>query len=192
MTDNLTGPELFNAVGSKVADAHETGTDAELARFDLSVASILATQANTAALVMFAGLFAHVHDVRDADLEGWAKVVPPSPRTECWSMQVRRPECIERHTDDCTYTDPAPEPPHELLPVGTRVLVSDWLWDQDDDSIRLQNPKPGRISGYDTHRTKYRWQYEFSPGQYSKADMWAFADNRVEIHPDGPECPPAP
>lgn len=83
------------------------------------------------------------------------------------------------------------EPEHVLLPVGTRVLVSDWQRDG-DNVLRLTNPQPGRISGYDLHKSKYQWQREWEPGLYAERAAWAFVDNRVAVHPDGPQCPPPP
>lgn len=128
-------------------------------------------------------------------MDGWRQVIPRAPLPECRSKEARRPECADRHTDDCAYADPPPEPKHELLPIGTRVLVSDWEWEDPDPwergerKLRLKNPQAGRISGYDMHKSKYRWQREWEPGRYAETDSWAFADNRVEVHPDGPDVP---
>lgn len=114
----------------------------------------------------------------------------PEPCTE----DYRRPECADGHTDDCEYEEP--EPPHELLPVGTRVLVSEPVWDENERRIVWANPEPGKIVGLDAFQTKYRWRREWNweEGRYSENDQWALADNRVVVHPDGPECssPPQP
>jgi hypothetical protein len=106
--------------------------------------------------------------------------------------QVSGPfEQVTSYVHDTQPPEPKPkEPKHELLPVGTRVLVSDWF--RDRDGIRRTNPVAGRISGYNMHRTKYRWQREYSTDHYASEDSWAYADNRVTVHPDGPKCPPAP
>lgn len=106
--------------------------------------------------------------------------------------QVSGPfEQVTAYYHDTQPPEPKPEEPeHELLPVGTRVLVSDWMCDGDE--IRHTNPVASRISGYDMYRTKYRWQREYEHGIYASRDSWAVADNRVIVHPDGPECPPAP
>lgn len=195
MTDNPTGPELFRRSRSELRLAFERGRSSaqekDTALLSLEFAKVGAIQANTAALVTLGGLFAAAMDLRSADLDAWQKVIPPSPLTECWSRDKRRPECKDRHTEDCPYTDPVPEPEHVLLAVGTRVLVSDWERD-DDGVLRLTNPAPGRISGYDMHRTKYRWQREWDEDHYSTHESWAFVDNRVQVHPDGPTHPSTP
>ena len=86
--------------------------------------------------------------------------------------------------------EPEAEPKHKLLPVGTRVLVHDLVWNEDTRKPEPTNPEPGKIVGYDMHRTKYRWRREwnYQEDRYSEHDQWAFADNRVQVHPDGPEC----
>lgn len=176
MTNNPTGPELFERA---------------LSVSDLTDSRVAAINANTAALVMLTGLYAASHSMRSRELEVWADVIPKPPMTECWGKEARRPACAERHTEDCPYVDPVPEPKHVLLDVGTRVLVSDWERD-DDGRLALSNPQAGRISGYDMHKSKYRWQKEWEPGRYSTYDSWAFVDNRVQVHPDGPVCPTIP
>lgn len=104
---------------------------------------------------------------------------------------------LEGEYDTMPFDDPAATlrellPKHVLLDVGTRVLVSDLEWNEQTRKPERTNPQPGRISGYDMSKSKYRWRFEFSPGRYTEVDSWAFADNRVEVHPDGPKCPPPP
>lgn len=113
----LTGPELYAAVGDKVADAHMETPGSPMEQSDLAMARLMATQANTAALVMFAGLYADAHGIRSRELEAWAEKIPSPPLVECWGMDIRRPECAERHTEDCAYTDPIPEPKPPVLYV---------------------------------------------------------------------------
>jgi hypothetical protein len=196
MTDNerdpQTGPSLFlDSVQEIDAAFNECTADSQRKTDAIASAQVSATQAQVAALVLLAEINALAYGVRSRELEVWREVLPAPPLVECWSKEKRRPECSERHTEDCTYADPVPEPEHVLLPVGTRVLVSDWereedMWG-DSYTLRLKNPEAGRISGYDMRRTKYRWQKEWEPGRYASCDSWAFADNRVEVHPDGPE-----
>lgn len=190
MSDNPTGPELFAAVGGKMADAQMETPGSPLELSDLVTAQLMATQANTAALVMFAGLYANAHGIRDRELEVWSEVIPAPPLVECWGMEARRPECAERHTEDCAYTDPVPEPKHELLPVGTRVLVSERKYADEDYP---EQPYVGRIAGYDMYRSKYQINPESygEPGVYRDYVKWAFADNRVERHPEQNPTPPA-
>lgn len=187
MTDPRTGPELFRDSRTELLAAFEQ-SDKERQDQNLMFALIGAIHAQTAATVLLAEIQAGAHGIRNRELEVWNEVIPGPPLVECWGKEVRRPECAERHTEDCAYADPIPEPKHKLLPIGTRVLVSDWERD-DDDNVRLMNPQAGRISGYDMHRTKYRWQREYSTGNYATHESWAFADNRVEVHPDGPAHP---
>jgi hypothetical protein len=165
---------------------------AELADENYQVAVLHASLANTAALVLLAGIQADAHGVRAYELDAWDKVIPMTPMTQCKHKEARRPQCAERHTEDCPYADPVPEPKHELLKVGTRVLVHDLVYDEETHRPRKSNPEAGRISGYAAGKSKYRWQYEHSLGHYSSHESFTFADNRVEVHPDGPECPPAP
>lgn len=124
MTANPTGPELFRRSWSELELAFERdqssarGRDAALLSLEFAKAD--AIQANTAALVMLGELFATAMNLRSADLDAWAKVIPSSPLTECWGMEKRRPQCADRHTDDCTYTDPVREP---QKPTGPRIYV---------------------------------------------------------------------
>lgn len=172
MTDNPTGPALFQ----EAAQHRDT---------------FIAMQANTAALVMFAGLYADAHGIRSRELEVWTEVLPAPPLVECWGKEARRPECAERHTEDCAYADPVPEPKHVLLPVGTRVLVSERKYADEDYP---QQPYVGIVKGYDMHRSKYQIRPEIfgEPGTYFEHVRWAFADNRVERHPEQNPTPPAP
>lgn len=193
-----TGPDLFAFAESAFGKAKEAGQkptkptygSAE-ETYQFQAAAHHGRQANTAAIVMLAEIIANASGVDHDDLDAWREKIGMTWLKECRGQSTRRPECAERHTEDCTYADPIPEPKHELLPVGTRVLVSDWRVNPEGE-LRLTNPQPGRISGHAAGGHKYRWQYEFEPGIYSDHDQFAFADNRVEVHPDGPECPPAP
>lgn len=192
MTDELTGPELFKHSTSHLRDVIDPQMEDQDDTLFLRIAQVQATNANTAALVMLAGLYADAHGIRNRELEVWSEAIPPSPLVECWGKDARRPQCAERHTDDCDYADPVLEPKHVLLPVGTRVLVSEPEYDEAARKVVWKNPQAGRISGYDMGRTRYRWQHEYGPGHYTSHDSWAFVDNRVVVHPDGPECPPVP
>lgn len=186
----LTGPELFESAIAHLTDViNPPSSDQNNDEF-LKISQVYATQANTAAIVLLAGIVADAANIRAFELDAWAEVIPAPPLKECKGQELRRPACTERHTNDCAYTDPVPEPKHELLPVGTRVLVSEKEVDR-EGKIRYHNPVAGRISGYDMHRTKYRWQTEFEPGRYASHDYWAFVGNSVQVHPDGPECPSA-
>jgi hypothetical protein len=190
--DRPTGPETYLSSVHHLSDAQRERFGSAEETSLLAFAQVHAINAQTAAITCLAGLFANAHGLRDADLDGWAEVIPPTPLTECWSMTTRRPQCTPVHTEDCYYTDPVPEPKHVLIPVGTRVLVSDLVYNEKTRTPERTNPQPGRISGYDMSRSKYHWQREFEAGRYSTYDEWAFADNRVQVHPDGPECPSPP
>lgn len=185
-----TGPELFLEVGLEL-DSAFNDTEAGIVEKRLAVASaqVSATQAQTAAIVMLTEVIANAKGVGHYDLEAWREVIPQVPLKECRSKFNRRPECTERHTEDCTYADPVRDPKHGLLPVGTRVLVSDRRMQH--EHYRPQ-PYVGKVDGHDMHHSKYRIRPEIGPGTYSSGIKWAFADNRVQVHPDGPECPPAP
>lgn len=191
-----TGPEHYAEskylAGRANHYTYGDGADPATGHALAAEAQVHATNAQTAAIVMLISAVAPGLP----ELEAWRDVIPAPPLKKCQGKEDRRPECAERHTDDCAYVDPVPEPKHELLPVGTRVLVSNWGWEDPDPwstgkrKLRLMNPEPGVIVGYDLHRSKYRWRREwsFEEGRYSSHDQWAFADNRVEVHPDGPEC----
>lgn len=189
MVDKMTGPKLFEqAVGEQEAVFNDQGqTDMERI-INLLSAQVTATNAQTAAIVML------VNAMPDQlyELEAWRDVIPRPPLKECKGKETRRPECAKRHTEDCPFAEPPPESKHKLLPIGTRVLVTDVKRDDVTGELRFMNPIAGRISGYDQFKTKYRWQREWDAGQYYTYEAWAFADNRVEVHPDGPECPPPP
>jgi hypothetical protein len=185
---------MFQDSRTELNDAFSQGNREE-AHLALEYAKVGAIHANTAALVMIAGLIANATGQRDADLEGWAKVIPSTPLRECWGPETRRPECTPRHTEDCRYADPVPEPKHELLPVGTRVLVQPMVLKYPDGRTEYPgHPYAAKIDGYNLGRTKYRIRKEFGDGKYHSYTEWVFADNRVQVHPDGPEClsPPQP
>jgi hypothetical protein len=190
MTDHLTGPELFTAVGGKIHDAQQETTGSPHALSDLAHAQLMATQAQTAALVMFAGLYADAHGIRSREIEVWTEVIPAPPLVKCWGKEARRPECAERHTEDCAYAEPAPEPKHVLLPVGTRVLVSNPHGANCE--CGSEQPWVGIVRGYDMHRSKYEIAEErySTPGEYYNFTRWAFADNRVQPHPEQPAPEP--
>lgn len=195
MTPNPTGPDLFAHSWKSYEEAFETQGDTGLDNsgaqmLSLLAAQVTATQAQTAALVMFAGLYADAHGIRSREVEVWADAIPSPPLVECWGKETRRPECAERHTDDCEYTDPIPEPKHVLLPVGTRVLVSD----PHGTNCGCSNAQPwvGIVKGYDMHRSKYQINEErhYDPGTYYNHVRWVFADNRVQPHPEQPTPEP--
>jgi hypothetical protein len=193
MNENPTGPDWFASVGGEITDAFAVHDMGERTAALLS-GLINAQQANTAMLKVIADLIANATNQRSADLEGWDKVIPPAPLEECWGKNVRRPACADRHTEDCDYAEPPPEPKHVLLDVGTRVLFHDLVWNEETRKPERTNPKVGKIAGYDLFNSKYQINEERygQPGEYYDFVTWAFADNRVEVHPDGPEYPPPP
>jgi hypothetical protein len=170
MTTKRTGPELFARA---------------LSVRDMTEAQVAAINANTAALVMLAGLYANNHSMRSRELEVWADVLPSPPMVECWGKEARRPACAERHTEDCPYADPPPEPKHELLPIGTRVLVSETATKYKDGRIEYaRQPYAAKIVGYTAGNSKYKLNHEKFGGGYYDFAMYAFADNRVQVHPE--------
>lgn len=184
-----TGPEYVRAVHGALEEASDHNPLAPERAELMQEALVNATMAQTAALVMIAGILADATNNPCFDLESWADVIPAPSLKECKGKQWRRPACAARHTDDCAYADSAPEPKHELLDVGTRVLVSEKRV-HPDGTIEYPNPVPGKISGYDTHKTKYRWRQEYGPGNYALHDQWASIDNSVQVHPDDVDrCP---
>lgn len=119
------------------------------------------------------------------ELDGWREVIPRAPLPTCRSKEARRSECTERHTEDCDYADPPPEPKHELLPIGTRVLVSEGMIKYPDGRVVYdKQPKAAKIVGYDMPRSKYQLNGEKFGGGYYDFVTWAFADNRVQPHPE--------
>jgi len=52
-------------------------------------------------------------------------------------------------------------------------------------------PYVGKVAGYDMHKSKYQINEERygTPGEYYDFVRWTFVDNRVQVHPDGPEHP---
>lgn len=177
-----TGPYHYTEAARLIAQAHRytygDGADPVVGGALAMEAVANAVNGLTAATVMAARINAVAAIIRDTDLEAWGEVIPPAPRTECWSREVRRPECAERHTEDCFYA----EPEHKLLPIGTRVLVSERRYEDEDYP---QQPYAAKIVGYDMHRSKYRLHPASSrnAGEYVEVDRWAFADNRVQVHP---------
>lgn len=186
MTTNRTGPELFDSALAHRRDAvdmYDPGTAEQREQLDIGL--LEAVNANTAMLRTIAGILATAAGVRDADLEGWNEVIPTTPQRTCWSRTDRRPECAERHTEDCDYTDPEPEPEHELLPVGTRVIVHPVRVVHQDGRVTYSGqPSTAKIVGYDTFRSKYQLNAEKFGGGYYDFVTWAFADNRVQPHPE--------
>jgi hypothetical protein len=193
VTDSPTGPELFETASAYVLDINSSEARDDFTGMDdrllyAALGQVHATQALTAALVMMVDAQT---DGRLYELEAWRDAIPRPPLKECRSKEARRPECAERHTQDCDYADPPPEPKHVLLDVGTRVLFSEPVWDENAHKIVWENPKVGKIAGYDMGRTKYRISEECygRPGEYYDFHTWAFVDNRVQVHPDGPGDP---
>lgn len=194
-----TGPDLFGFAEAAYDKAKAAGQKPNRPTYgsaeetyQFHAAAHHGRQANTAALVMLAEVIANASGVDHDDLDAWREKIGMTWLKECRSKERRRPQCAERHTEDCPYADPPPEPKHELLPVGTRVLVSDLVYDEITRTPERKNPQAGKIVGYAGGNHKYRWRYEIEPGWYAGHDQFAFADNRVEVHPDGPECPPDP
>jgi hypothetical protein len=191
-----TGPLHFREATRTAGMAHRftygDGADPAVGAALAAEAQVHATQAQTAALVLLIETVAAAAGVGAFELDAWRDVIPAPALKECKGREIRRPACADRHTEDCAYADPPPEPKHVLLPIGTRVLVSDLVWNDETRKPEKTNPEPGRIVGYDLSRSKYQWQREWNwaEGRYSEHVQWAFADNRVEVHPDGPECPP--
>lgn len=181
-----TGPNLFKEAEDRRMEATEPGADST---YTLLQALVAAVQANTAAAVMSVE---NRHEFAPYEVDAWRDIIPLPPLKECKHKEIRRPACEERHTEDCQYADPPPEPEHVLLGVGTRVLVSGWTLRADGTRCYHQ-PIAGRIDGYDSFRSKYRWSREYGDtGSYSSTQEWAFVDNSVQVHPDGPKCPPPP
>lgn len=194
MTNDLTGPAHYRESNRLRREAHRftygDGNNPVAGNGLATEALVHAVNAQTAMVAQLIDAVTGGHPPYEMD--AWREVIPLPPLKECKGKETRRPACAERHTEDCQFTDPPPEPKHELLDVGTRVLVSDLVWNEDTRVPERKNPQPGRISGHAGGGHKYRWQYEFEPGIYSDHDQFAFADNRVEVHPDGPECPSPP
>lgn len=193
MTNDMTGPAHYRA-SNHLADRAQHYTYGDGA--DPVTGNALATEALVHAVNAQTAMMAQLIDAVTGghppyEMDAWREVIPRPPLKECRGKENRRPACIERHTDDCTYADPPPEPKHVLLDVGTRVLVAEKERDR-EGWLRYRNPVAGRISGYDMHKSKYRYRVEYEPGIYADHDSWAFVGNHVEVHPDGPECPPPP
>lgn len=194
-----TGPDLFGfaeaAYGKAKAagqseDNDTYGSPEEIYQF--CTAEHHRGQALTAAVVMLTEVVASASGVDHYDLDAWREKIGLTWLKECRGKEIRRPACEKRHTDDCTYADPPPEPKHVLLDVGTRVLVAPL---HDPDCVCASTrPYVGKIAGYDMHRTKYQINEECygRPGEYYDFVKWEFVSNRVAVHPDGPECPPPP
>lgn len=196
MNHPLTGSELFQGSMAHLRDVIDPPSpdmrgDGDEDTFT-RIAQVYAVNANTAILVTIADLIAKATGQRNADLEEWAEVIGSAPLKECWGKETRRPACAERHTDDCLYTDPVPEPKHVLIDVGTRVLVPDPH--QANCGCGTAQPFVGKIAGYDMSRSKYQINEEVygRPGEYYRFVKWVFADNRVQVHPDGPASVPSP
>lgn len=126
-SDNYTGPELFADASGHIDDieAGETG-DPRFGEDDnrmlyATIASARSTQALTAAVLMLVDTL----DGEPYEMDAWREVIPRPPLKECKSKEVRRPECAERHTEDCDYADPVPAKPVKQEPTGPRVYVQD-------------------------------------------------------------------
>lgn len=210
---NPTGPDLFRSAAIELDGAKNTR--------DLLSALVLSVQAQTAAIVMQTEEMATPTGTDNGDLDAWRMVLPPeAPWTtvtfevdgdtvrdgeegETWEAQYRVPQHVAddpRLTEEMAeqFSSPRhvrltlrPEPKHELLPVGTRVLVSERKHFDEDYP---QQPYVGLVAGYDMHRSKYQIRPEIfsEPGTYFEHVRWAFADNRVERHPEQNPTPPAP
>ena len=193
-----TGPDLFGFAEASYGKAKAAGQDPKNPTYgspeeiyQFRAAEHHRGQALTAAIVTLTEVIAESAGLFHSDLPGWREKIGTTWLKRCRGREIRRPACEERHTDDCAYADPPPEPKHKILPVGTRVLVSEKERDR-EGWLRYRNPVAGRISGYDLHKSKYRYQIEYEPGVYAGYDSWAFVGNHVEVHPDGHLCPPPP
>jgi hypothetical protein len=181
--DSYTGPEMFAASQRHLHEAREhmePGSPEETSH--LTFAKIHAINAQTAVLTMIAE---NMHDHTPYELDAWREVIPRPPLKECKNKESRRPACTDRHTEDCPYADPPPEPKHELLPVGMRVLVSDTATKHPDGRVEYaRQPYAAKIVGYAANDTKYQLNHEKPGGGYYDFVMYAFADNRVQPHPE--------
>lgn len=222
MTRNLTGPELFALSRQEYAEAFEVKNDTGAQMISLMSALVTAVHAQTAAIVMQTEEMATPTGTDNGDLDAWHMVLPPeAPWTtvtfevdgetvkdgepgELWEASYRVPANLATDSPNMSeataeqYSRPVfrrvarrPEPKHELLPVGTRVLVSERKYADEDYP---QQPYVGIVKGYDLSRSKYQIRPEIfsEPGTYFEHVRWAFADNRVERHPEQNPTPPAP
>lgn len=182
----MTGPEHLRHAEASVEEAFGTSW-ADDPNGVHKIAALLsalisAQQAQTAAFLMFVETRG---DYPPYEMDAWREVIPQPPLKECKHKEARRPACAERHTEDCRYADPVPEPKHELLPIGTRVLVSEKATKFLDGRIVYdKQPKVAKIVGYDTFNSKYQLNGEKIGGGYYDFVTWAFADNRVQPHPE--------
>ncbi len=179
-----TGPEHFRESLDELDAAFPPGVslpdEEKIAALLSSLVS--AVHAQTAVNLMIAE---NMGDYPPYEVDAWREVIPRPPLMECKGREVRRPECAERHTEDCAYADPIPEPKHELLDVGTRVLVSERATKYPDGTIVYDGqPRAAKIVGYDLHHSKYQLNVEEFGGGYYDFVTWAFADNRVQPHPE--------
>jgi hypothetical protein len=187
-----TGPDLFAFAEISYDKARAAGGDEENDLYGspeeiyhFRAARHHATQAQTAAVVMLAEVIATASGVDHDDLDAWREKIGVTWLKECRSKEARRPACAARHTEDCAYADPVPEPKHVLLPVGTRVLVSPRATKYEDGRVVYdKQPKVAKIVGYDLGRSKYQLNDEKPGGGYYDFVTWAFADNRVQPHPE--------
>jgi hypothetical protein len=187
-----TGPDLFAFAEISYDKARAAGGDEENDLYGspeeiyhFRAARHHATQAQTAAVVMLAEVIATASGVDHDDLDAWREKIGMTWLKECRSKEARRPACAARHTEDCAYADSIPEPKHVLLPVGTRVLVSPRATKYEDGRVVYdKQPKVAKIVGYDLGRSKYQLNDERPGGGYYDFVTWAFADNRVQPHPE--------
>jgi hypothetical protein len=85
--EKMTGPEMFAEAESHLTEIAEggaeytsvTGKAVDNRLLYATIATAHATQAQTAALVMFAGLYATAHNIRSQGLEAWKGAIPDSP-----------------------------------------------------------------------------------------------------------------
>lgn len=185
-----TGPDLFAMADDFYNKAKaEPGYGSAKQAYFFQAANFRAQQANTAALVMLAEC---VTTVDHFDFDGWREKIGLTWLKKCRGEDVRRPQCTPTHSEDCAFADPVPEPKHVLLPVGTRVLVSERATKYPDGRIVYdKQPKVAKIVGYDMHKSKYQLNDEMINGGYYDFVTWAFADNRVQPHPEQDTAVPA-
>lgn len=186
-----TGPDLFAMADDFYNKAKaEHGFSSPEQAYYFQAAAFRAQQAQTAAIVMLAEC---VTDGSHFDFDGWREKIGLTWLKECRGKDVRRPQCTPTHTEDCTYADPIPEPKHVRIPVGTRVLVSERAIKYPDGRIVYDTqPKVAKVVGYDTFNSKYQLNVERFGGGYYDFVTWAFADNRVQPHPEQDTAVPAP
>lgn len=78
---------------------------------------------------------------------------------------------------------------HEKLPEGTRVLVNDRMTRYEHKVELDGQPWAGKITGYARNSGCYLVAREWEAGRYSDRADHIYMDERVRVHPEGPQCP---